>query len=151
MFFFPFFSVSFSLFLLCCCAVLCFLFHQEEKAVCRSALHTASMSKEQNDYPTSGMYVRTAYERAWRATYVRQPPAKRIWRPSCFLLKRGGGTIGILKSPVCNYYCTIDHGKNYHGIFNHGPLSALHNNLVYFSFLSERSGRRRPPAERSAL
>ena len=30
---------------------------------------------------------------------------------------------------------------------NHGPLSASH----HFSFLSERSGRRMPPAERSAL
>ena len=36
-------------------------------------------------------------------------------------------------------------------IFNHGPLSASHSNLMYFSFLSERSGRRMPPAERSAL
>ena len=35
-------------------------------------------------------------------------------------------------------------------VFNHGPLSALHN-LMHFSFLGERSGRRRPPAERSAL
>ena len=35
-------------------------------------------------------------------------------------------------------------------MFNHGPLSALHN-FIYFSVLSERSGRRRPPAERSAL
>ena len=34
--------------------------------------------------------------------------------------------------------------------FNHGPLSASHN-LMYFSSLSERSGRRRPPAERSAV
>ena len=32
----------------------------------------------------------------------------------------------------------------------HGPLSASHNMFGY-SFLSERSGRRRPPAERSAL
>ena len=35
--------------------------------------------------------------------------------------------------------------------FNHGPLSASHSNLMYFSSLSERSGRRRPPAERSAV
>ena len=35
-------------------------------------------------------------------------------------------------------------------VFSHGPLSPPHN-LMYFSFLRERSGRRRPPAERSAL
>ena len=37
---------------------------KEEKAVCRTAVLTASMSKEENDYPTSGMSVRTACERA---------------------------------------------------------------------------------------
>ena len=35
----------------------------------------------------------------------------------------------------------IDHEET---IFNHGPLSAWHSNLMYFSFLSERGGRRRP-------
>ena len=35
-------------------------------------------------------------------------------------------------------------------IFNHGPLSASHN-LMYFSFLSERSGRRKSAADRSTL
>ena len=29
--------------------------------------------------------------------------AKRMRRPSCFLLKHGGGILGIIKSPVCNY------------------------------------------------
>ena len=57
------------------------------------------------------MYVRAATAR----------DAKRMWRPSCFLLKHGGGTLGIIKSPVCNY-----------DKFNHGP-----SNLVYFSLLSE--------------
>ena len=50
-----------------------------------------------------------------------------------------------IKSPVCNY------GHNKKTIFNHGLLSASHSNLMNFSFLSERSWRRRPPAERSAL
>ena len=44
-------------------------------------------------YPTWGMYVRAATA----------SDAKRMWRPSCFLLKHGGGTLGIIKSPVCNY------------------------------------------------
>ena len=67
-----------------------------------------------------------------------------MWRPSCFSLKHGGGTLGIIKSPVCNY----NHRKE--ATFNHGPLSASHN-LMYFFFLSERGGRRRPPPHRSAL
>ena len=45
----PIFSVSFPLFLRCCCAVLGFLF--------RAAVHTASIPKEEKDYPTSGMHV----------------------------------------------------------------------------------------------
>ena len=69
--------------------------------------------------------------------------ANRMWRPS-FFLKHGGGTLGIVKSPVCNYNLEKT-------TFNHGPLSASHNLMYFFSFLSERSGRRRPPAERSAL
>ena len=35
--------------------------------------------------------------------------------------------------------------------FNNGPLSALQRDLMYFFFLSEGSGRRRPPVERNAL
>ena len=71
--------------------------------------------------------------------------AKRMWRPSCSLLKHGGGTLEIIKSSLCNY----NNKKKLHSI-NHGPLSAAHN-FMDFSILSERSGRRRPPAERSAL
>ena len=53
---------------------------------------------------------------------------------SCFYLKHGGGALGIAKSPVCNY--------NEITTINHGPLSASHN-FMYFSFLSERGGRRK--------
>ena len=56
--------VSFSLFSRCCCAVLCFLF-----------VHTASISKEENDYPTWGMYVRTVCERA----YMVKPHARPLF------------------------------------------------------------------------
>ena len=51
-------------------------------------------------------------------------------------LEHGGGALGIFKSPVCTY--------NQAWTFS---LSASH----YFSFLSKPSGRRMPPAERSAL
>ena len=51
-------------------------------------------------------------------------------------LENGGGALGIFKSPVCTY--------NQAWTFS---LSASH----YFSFLSKCSGRRMPPAERSAL
>ena len=55
-FFFLVFSVSCSLFLRGSCAVPCFLFSP--------AVHTTSMSKEEKDHLTSGMYVRAACERA---------------------------------------------------------------------------------------
>ena len=45
----------------------------------------------------------------------------------------GGGTLGIVKSPVCNH--------SHNTTVNHGPLSALHN-LMHFSFLHEGSWRR---------
>ena len=64
--------------------------------------------------------------------------SKRMWRPSCFFLKHGCGTLGNINSPVCNY----NYQKLY--IFNQGPPTASHN-LMHF-FLPER---RRPPAERS--
>ena len=55
---------------------------------------------------------------------------------------------GLLALASRQFATTIDHAKI---VFNHGPLSAWHSNLMKFSFLSERSGRRMPPAERSAL
>ena len=59
-----------------------------------------------------------------------------VWRLCVVFLEHGGGALGIFKSPVCTYNqaWTLS-------------LSASH----YFSFLSKRSGRRMPPAERSAL
>ena len=42
----------------------------------------------------------------------------------------------------------IDHGKT---TFNREPLYAWHSDLIYFSFMGERSGRRRQPEKRSAL
>ena len=79
--------------------------------------------------------------------------AKHKWRPSCFLLNHGGGTLGFIKSPVCNY---DQNKKNYIYIYIciqswTSVGFAYYSNLMYFSFLSERSGRRGPPAERSAL
>ena len=59
-----------------------------------------------------------------------------VWRLWVVFLEHGGGALGIFKSPVCTY--------NQAWTFS---LSASH----YFSFLSKRSGRRMPPAERSAL
>ena len=44
--------------------------------------------------------------------------AKRMWRPSCFSLKHGGGTLGIIKSPVCNH----DHDKKLYSIMDLCPL-----------------------------
>ena len=93
--------------------------------LCRafSLIHTAvTQNKETSTLNTLSMYVRTACERTPRV-------AKRMCLPTCFLLKHVGGTLGIIKSPVCNY----NHKKT---IFNHGPLSASHN-FMCFSFLSE--------------
>ena len=45
-------------------AVLSLSMSKEENIVFRTAVHTASMSKEGKDYPTSGVDVRTACERA---------------------------------------------------------------------------------------
>ena len=59
-----------------------------------------------------------------------------VWRLGVVFLEHGGGALGIFKSPVCTY--------NQAWTFS---LSASH----YFSFLSKRSGRRMPRAERSAL
>ena len=59
-----------------------------------------------------------------------------IWHPRCFSRSMAVGVLALPKSSFCTCY--------------REPLSASHN-LLYFSFLSERSGRRMPPAERSAL
>ena len=85
------------------------------------------------------MYVRAATAR----------DAKRMWCASCFLLKHGGGTLGNKYQVTSLELTTIIIKKQ--TISHHGPLSASHSSLMYFSFLDERSGRRRPPAERSAL
>ena len=61
-----------------------------------------------------------------------------VWRLWVVFLEHGGGALGIFKSPVCT--------KSYNEAWTFS-LSASH----YFSFLSKRSGRRMPPAERSAL
>ena len=72
--------------------------------------------------------------------------AKRMWRSSCFSPEAWRWrTLGIIKSPVCD----CNHQKKLF-VFNHESLFASHN-LMCFSFLSESRGRRRPPAERSAL
>ena len=59
-----------------------------------------------------------------------------VWRLWVIFLEHGGGALDIFTSPVCTY--------NQAWTFS---LSASH----YFYFLSKRSGRRMPPAERSAL
>ena len=51
-------------------------------------------------------------------------------------------TLGIIKSLICNYN---NHKKVYIDLLSASRYS------MYFSFLSERSRRRRPPAERIAL
>ena len=53
-------------------------------------------------------------------------------------------TLGIIKSPICNY----NNHENTCSIID--VLSASRNSM-YASFQSERSGRRRPPTEPSAL
>ena len=60
----------------------------------------------------------------------------RLASVGCFPVGHCGGALGIFKSPVCTY--------NQAWAFS---LSASH----YFTFVSKRSGRRMPPAERSAL
>ena len=68
-------------------------------------------------------------------------------RSSCFFLKHGGGgTLGIVKSPVWNshtwyIYSTVIYNDHKNTKINHAPLSASHN-LMYFSFLSERKAAR---------
>ena len=69
--------------------------------------------------------------------YIRGTAYSCVWRLWVVFLEHGGGALGIFKSPVCTFN-TIKHGLLF---------SASH----YFSFLSKRSGRRMPPAERSAL
>ena len=27
-----------------------------------------------------------------------------MWRPGCFFLQHGGGALGVVKSPGCNYH-----------------------------------------------
>ena len=65
--------------------------------------------------------------------HTRSAHACGVW---VVFLEHGGGALGIFKSPVCTY--------NQAWTFS----SSTSN---YFSFLSKRSGRRMPPAERSAL
>ena len=65
--------------------------------------------------------------------HTRYTHACGVW---VLFLEHGGEALGIFKSPVCTY--------NQAWTFS---LSASH----YFSFLSKRSGRHMPPAERSAL
>ena len=77
--------------------------------------------------------------------YVRHPRREAYVASEQFFLKHGGGTLGIINSPVCNY----NHRKLYF-ITDLCPLRIIWY-LVCFSFLSERCGRRRPRAERSAL
>ena len=60
-----------------------------------------------------------------------------VWRLWVVFLEHGGGALGIFKSPVCT--------SNQAWTF----FCPLHT--IYVVFLSKRSGRRRPPAERSAL
>ena len=55
-----------------------------------------------------------------------------------FSWSTAAGLLTLSKPLVCTYNQSC------------GPLSASHN-LLYLSFLSESSGRRMPPAERSAL
>ena len=59
-----------------------------------------------------------------------------VWRLWVVFLEHGDVALGIFKSPVCTYNQAWSLS-----------LSASH----YFCFLSERSGRRMPPAVRSAL
>ena len=67
--------------------------------------------------------------------YNKIPGAYAVYTHACrvwvVFLEYGCGALGIFKPPA----------------FNHAPLSASR----YFSSLSKRSGRRMPPAERSAL
>ena len=55
-----------------------------------------------------------------------------------FFLEHGGGTRGIIKAARLYLQSIVD-------------LCPYHNRLLYFSFLSERSGQGTPPAERNAL
>ena len=59
-----------------------------------------------------------------------------VWRPWDVFLEHGGGALGTFKSPNCTY--------NQAWTFS---SSTSH----YFCFLGKRSGRRMPPAERSAF
>ena len=110
-------------------------------------------------------YIQQAYQKRKRitlprvCTYVRHVSERRGRRTSGNRPRREAYVASELFSPEAwrqdswHYQVaslqltTIDLEKN---VFNHGPLSAWYSNLLYFSFLSERSGRRRPPVERSA-
>ena len=79
------------------------------------------------------IYMTNTRHQVHTNTYAVCSSVPRLW---IVFLEHGGGALGIFKSPVCTY--------NQAWTFS---LSASHN----FSFLSKRSGRRMPPAERSAL
>ena len=89
-------------------------------------LHIAYQNKK-----LSTLYVRAATAR----------DARRMWRPSCFLLKHGGGTPGIIKSPACN--CD-HHKKKVYAIMDlcQTQICTLipGSNFDVLFFLSERSG-----------
>ena len=82
-FFCPIFSVSFFIVF----AVL--LCRTTESVLSLSYIQQAYQKKKINTLPGVRTYVRHV--------------SKRMWRPRCFFLKHGGGTLGIIKSPVYNY------------------------------------------------
>ena len=57
---------------------------------------------------------------------------KRMWLPSSFLLKHGGGTLGTIKSPVTTVVCNYNHKKSIRSIMDLS-LSASHHLMYFFS------------------
>ena len=107
-FFFSKVSVSFFIFLRCCCAVLCFLF----------LTYSNHIKKEYSTLPEVCTYVRYVSERMWRpsCSYV----ASELFFPRAWLRDSWHYQVASLQL------------QSSETIFNHGPLSASHNLMDFF-------------------
>ena len=117
----------------CCVFITVFSTHGHNPAhpVSVSIRHPSDKSSAFTGFETD-IYIYIANATRYQV-HTRYTHACGVW---VVFLEHGGGALGIFLSPFCTY--------NQAWTFS---LSASH----YFSFLSKRSGRRMPPAERSAL
>ena len=107
---------------------------QHTQCPCRFVILATKKALNDTSFETD-LYIHRKYQIPGRYIHT-YAVCSCVWRLWVVFLGHGGGALGIFKPSVCTY--------NQAWTFS---LSASH----YFSFLSKRSGRRMPPAERSAL